>query len=314
MASDKDSFEDRLRRIRESRAQTGPEISIGRGRGPHAQPKSGSMKRWVMGYLVLGLICAGAVTIVAAKISAGPNAMWRETQAKLQDANAVPAEPGLVERLALMVFPSGDEAGDGPIGFLPAAPDGWVRVTTDDAALPNALDAIKARWPVGSNVLPLEQNLGFKHLDRYLDLKRNPGMEEKILSRNGTSAIYLNGNGEFLNVRLDYTSERSALGTTNDPESWIEALAAIEEKALESGEVLERLELGGMEVTNRTNPAGESLIMRPIGSDIYATNGFKIAVALTSRAVLRLEGLTTPIAAQTLMTSIDRDELSALIN
>ena len=309
MSSEKDTFEDRLRRIRDSRAEISPPIGAGRGRMPPDEPGSSSMTKWVIGYLVFGLVCAGGVTLVAANISEGPRAMWRDVQPDLQGANVAPAGPGLIDRLASMVFPTDSDLSRNPIGFLPPAPDGWVRVTPDDAALPNAMDAIKARWPQGP--VPLEQNSGFKSLAWYLDLHATSGFEQDALAKTGTSAIYLSGEGAFLNLRLEFVPERKPLGERNDPASWIEGLAAIEEKALESGEILERLTLGGIEVTNQTKPNGKSLIMRPIGSDIYASNGIKLAVPLTNRAILRMEGLAAPVLAQTLITSVDRDALSA---
>lgn len=248
-------------------------------------------------YLVIGLLAAGAVALVAAKLSQG------------QAADVAPAAPGFIDRLANMVFTSGADTSRNLIDFLPPAPDGWVRVMPEDAALPNAMDAIKARWPQGP--VPLEQHPGYKSLAWYLDPKATPDIEQNILSKSGISAIYLNGEGAFLNVRLQLQPESTPLGGQNDPASWIEGLAAIEEKTLGSGEILERLTLGGIEVTNQTRPNGKSLIMRPIGSDIYASNGINLAVPLTSRAVLRLEGLAAPVLAQTLITSIDRDALSA---
>ena len=283
---------------------------------PNFAPKSNPTNHWLLALVLVGLVGAGAIALgvmaVAAKIAEGPLAMAREVQANLQGKDVAPAEPGVIERLAGFIFSTSPEGGRNPINFLPPAPDGWVRVTAEDAALPDALNAIKARWPQGEGVFPIEENLGFKQLSQYLELRAEPDMEQKVLSKNRTTAIYLNGNGQFLNVQLDYLSERGALGSPNDPATWIESLAAIEEKSLEAGEVLERLTLGGIDVTNQTKPAGKSLVSRPIGSDISAPNGMKIAVALTNRAVLRLQGMATPAAAEALITSIDRDGLDAL--
>ncbi len=316
MSSDKDSFEDRLRRIRETRAEASPAGGPGRGLMPNFAPKSNPTNLWLLALVLVGLVGAGAIALgvmaVAAKIAEGPLAMAREVQANLQGKDVAPAEPGVIERLAGFLFSTSPEGGRNPINFLPPAPDGWVRVTAEDAALPDALDAIKARWPQGDGVFPIEENLGFKHLSQYLESRAAPDMEQKVLAKNRTSAVYLNGNGQFLNVQLDHLPERSALGSPNDPAGWVESLAATEEKSLESGEILERLTLGGIEVTNQTKPAGKSLVARPIGTDIYAPNAVKIAVALTNRAVLRLQGAAAPSSAEAIITAIDRDGLDAL--
>lgn len=265
-------------------------------------------------FLVFALVCAGAVTLVAAKISGGPLAMWREVQANLQGGDVTSAGPGAIEKIAAMVFPSNADATRDLIDFLPPAPDGWVRITPEDAALPKALDAIKARWPQGNDVLPVEQNLGYKHLVSFLERKAKPDAERQVLPKTATSALYLSGNGEFLHVQLEHTSELNALGAKNDPDSWIEALAAIEEKSLQSGELLERLVLGDVAATNQTKPAGESPLVRPIGADVYATNGLKLAIPLSNRAILRMQGEATPILAQALIASIDRDGLLARLD
>lgn len=311
MSSDKEAFEERLRRISQSREQAFAPVGAGSGRMPPKGAKSNHKTMWALGIVVFGLVCAGGVTLVAAKISAGPNALMRETLASLQGADVLPAEPGFLERVALMIFPDETTTSDAPISFLPAAPDGWVRVTTADAALPDALDAIKARWPQGADVLPIEQNLGFKQLTEYLEVRAEQDLESKVLSKLRTTAIYLNGNGEFLSVQLEFEPKRNPLGGQNDPASWIEGLAAIEEKSLGIGEILERLTLAGIDVTNQTKAAGTSLVRRPIGSDIYAQTAMKIAVPLTSRAILRLHGLATPVVAQALIAGVDRDDLSA---
>ena len=319
MSSDKDEFNERLRRISETRAVTaGSSGGGGSLRAPPHKEKSGSSAKWMLATVlvlaVFGSIIALGGAAVYAKITEGPRAMLREVSATLQGANVQPAESGFIDKLADMIFPtSGDTAGD-PIDFLPPAPDGWVRVTPKDAALPNALDAVKARWPQDSDVLPIDQNMGYMHLVLFLDQKAKPDAEQKVLSKTGTSAIYLGGDGQFLKVRLNYTSERSALGAKNDPDAWISALAAIEEKSLESSETLEQLMLGDIAATNQTKPVGESLTMRPIGSDVYATNSLKLAVPLSHRAILRMQGIATPILAQALIAAIDRKGLLAIHN
>lgn len=314
MSSDKDGFEERLRRISEARSQALSPVAAGSG---HAQPSGPQPRRlgpWMPVFLLSGVLSAGIATLLRATFSEGPQAILLQAEADQNGADSSATEPGLINRLSGMVFASASDQPRGPADFLPAAPDGWVRVTPKDAALPDALDAVKARWPQGSSIVPLEQNLGYTQLEQYLKLRGEPDAEQHDQSKTGASAIYLNGNGEFLSVELRLTPERSALGARNDPASWIDGLLVIEEKSLDSGEELERLQLSGMDVTNQTKPAGKSLIARPIESDIHSPNGMKIAVPLTSRAILRIQGISTPIAAQTLMTSIDRDELSALDN
>lgn len=307
MSSDNESFEDRLRRIRDARSETGVPATAGRTRLPHYEPEPDSKAKWLLAYALFGLVCAGAVAVAAAKIGFGPLSALKGVSS---EAVAVDATPGLLDQLSSLIFQSSGEGTAGPFAFLPTAPEGWIRVTPEDAVLPTAMDAILARWPHGS--VPLAQNAGYDRLVQYLDLREMPDAQQDVLAKTGITGFYLNGEGGFLTLQIKLEPDRKPLGEQNNPSSWIDGLVAIEQKAIQPGEILERLTLGGIEVTNQTKAAGKSLIMRPIGSDLQTINGLKIAVPLTSRAVLRVEGLAAPVFAQGLITSIDRDALAAL--
>ncbi len=258
------------------------------------------------------MLCLGVVAVLFVKISDLPRAALGGVNANLQGADAASAELGLMDRLVGMVNPFGGNQNGDPIAFLPPAPEGWVRVTTADAQMPGALQRLVAQWSALPDASPLEENASYQQLTQFLALNEKPDGEGKVPSQTRADAFYLSHHGEFLLAQLTYLPEQSPLGALDDKASWIEGLAAIETASLADGEILERLQLSGLEVTNRTQPNGSSLLIRPIGTDIYAGNGMKIAVPLTGRAIFRVEGLAKPFVAQTLIVSINRNALLAL--
>jgi hypothetical protein len=311
MASDTDSFENRLHRINAARGVPERVSSSDPGFTPSQRPKSGFGAKWIFGYLLFAVLCLGVVAVLFVKISDFPRLALGGVDANLQGADATSAELGLIDRLVGMVYPFGGNQNGDPIAFLPPAPEGWVRVTEADAQMPGALQTLVAQWSALSDASPLEENAGYQSLTQFLALNEKPDVEGKVLSETRADAFYLSDDGEFLLAQLKYLPEQSPLGALDDGASWIEGLAAIETAGLADGEILERLQLGGLEVTNRTNPNGKSQLIRPIGTDIYAANGMKIAVPLTGRAIFRIEGLAKPFVAQTLIASINRGALLA---
>jgi hypothetical protein len=201
-----------------------------------------------------------------------------------------------------------------PVAYLPPAPDGWFRVTAVDAATTDVLATLRAQWPdpgTGEGVLALEDNVGFAQLTHYLEVRRTPDMEQRVLAKKSTYALYLHPNGQFLNVGLAFLSERRALGAATDQQSWVRALSTEVEKDRQSDEVLEVLTLAGFDAVNRTKAAGESLVTRPIAGNLSGLTGFRISAALTHRAVIEIQGIAAPSVAEALVASVDIDALKA---
>lgn len=218
---------------------------------------------------------------------------------------------GILDRVLAFVDGFGEKPMTGPLAYLPDAPQGWVRVTESDVQQPGYLETLMTSW-IQTGV-PLDQNAGFQRLSHFADTYSSPDTEMKVLARSRTTAFYLNPQGEFLVVRLEFLSDRGALGEPTNASGWIESLYQRETKDLKDDEILERNELAGLPVTNRVVPHGSSLVSRPIGDKYDIPNGMKLAVPLTHRAVMKIEGLSTPTAAEALIKNVDRFALNDLL-
>lgn len=341
MSSDNDGFQERLRRIQakqnahaqiklepvQPKAPPPPEpdeeyVYTGRPAARSATPVLA-----VVG--ILAVMGAGAAvyfrdiapkeggTLIASlgevPVSAVENTAVTETAAAIagEEPSATKAPNWLQRWIGGPLDPVGD-VNQNPIAYLPPAPDGWVRVTTDDAKAPDALASISARWSqTMGDGMPLERNLGYKHLEHFLKIYATEDMEGQILAQRSTRAMYMNGRGEFMNVQLEFLPDARKLGEPGATGAWLNALAEVETKEKTAMEVVERDTIDGVALTNRTLPPGASLMARPIAQNRDAPGGFKIAVPLSHRAVIRFHGVFVPRDAAALVQAMDRDAVIA---
>lgn len=317
------SFEDRVQRLN-AKADTAPlaaRASYGRGGGsgnggasdPPSGPSRagggrGGPRRWSTVVLLAIVLGIGTLLYGAVQHTVGFSQQASQHAAAVikGDPAPNPLRPGFLSWLL------GDKAGDKPINFLPTASGGWVRVTTADAKIPEISTQLMARWP-GDGV-PLAEHPGFRHLDHFLKIYRNEDIEERVLSQSRTRAMFLHPQGEFLSVRLEVLPQARTLGGTDDPEGWITALSAREAEDLDRDEVLETVTIAGFTATNRTEPLGQSLLARPIETDLDVPNGVKLAIPLSHRIVLRFDGLVKPDRIAKMLAALDVDTMRAALH
>jgi hypothetical protein len=317
------SFEERLNRLNAKAYGVSQAVPVrherggGSGNGGEGKPPSGSggsgkgrgdLRRWFIVFgLVLGL-GVGTLLYVTVQHTVGfsEQASRHAAAVIVGDPAPAPVAPGFLSWLL-----SGT-AGAKPIDFLPAGTGGWRRVTTADAKMPDILTQLTARWP--EDGVPLPQHPGYKHLDWFLKLYRNEDIEERVLSRSRTRAMFLHPQGDFLSVSLEVLPDTRALGTADGPDRWLVALGEREAEDLDRGEILETVTLAGFAATNRTEPVGQSVLVRPIGTRPDVPNGVKLAIPLSHRIVLRFDGVVEPRRIAEMLASLDVDTMRAALH
>jgi hypothetical protein len=126
--------------------------------------------------------------------------------------------------------------------------------------------------------------------------------------------MFLHPSGDFVSVRIMVRPEARALGAEDAPRDWTGALAETEAEALEAGEIVERVTLAGFAAVNRTRPAGESALARPIGLGPDALNAVRLAVPLSHRIVLHLDGVARARRLEDLILSLDVAAMRAALD
>ncbi|MDP2083620.1 MAG: hypothetical protein Q8K20_00350 [Gemmobacter sp.] len=225
---------------------------------------------------------------------------------------APPTAPGLFDRLT--AFVSGTPAEPPvprtlPAEFLPPAPAGWLRVTGADAGNPGALERLAADWALLPDALPLSENKGIGLLEQFIS-EASPTPEHADLR---AQAVYLAGNGDYLSVTLKFRSAGAAFGPKDDSLAWRQTLRAEVKREAGTGDVIEALTVGGIQMINRTRPEGKSHLSRPVGKDFDVANGLRLTAAVSHRAEVQVNGHATPAAAGALIAAIDRKALAALL-
>lgn len=320
MSESKDDFAERLQRIREARegsaaSQTTAPTAARAPSSPLA-PRGRSSVPLLAG---LGVVVAGAVMLAVVNPSAlrFPPLNADTVVASTTDGGTAAAGAGFLGQFLASVTGTASASARMPVEYLPPAPEGWIRITPQDVQDPDLLATLQSQWSAGlpdRTSVPLDQHPGFSEVIRMIETFADPDMETKILARKRTKAVYLNPNGEVLFVGLGFQDKVNALGPRDNPASWTDELVRRLEKDLGADEMIERIQLAGMEVTNRTHPTGQSLVARPIGKDIYAPNGLRLVVALTDRTIIEIKGMSAPKTAETLIASIDREALLAQLD
>lgn len=117
--------------------------------------------------------------------------------------------------------------------------------------------------------------------------------------------MYLHPNGEFMSVRMQFASDKNALGPRDNKSAWIEALAKRLEARAGRDEVVERNKLGGHDILNLTKAEGKSPVQRPIGYAYGTRNALRISVPLTHKAIMSIDGVVTPNTVGKLISAVD---------
>lgn len=284
MSADDDSFERRLQRIAAARGAPQPPTIA--AVAPSVQGGAVRPLFWAVAALGALVLASSVMPMLSTKDSG--QAPGAGLFASLLPVTSAPKEVS-------------------PLALLPPAPDGWLRVTRLDAERPEPLSIIAANWPQERG--RLDKTPGYPALQAYLKDAATSGLRDRAKAGTEAVALYLDPAGHYLRVQL--TFRQDALSPHADASSWIAALAATEEGRLKDGEILEHTRLAGLDVLNRTRPAGKSRAMRPIGDDPDVKNTLALTTALTDRVVLRIEGVATPNNAAALITAIDRSALQA---
>lgn len=317
------SFEERLERLnaKAGGAQQAATAHLGRssgsGNGGSGKPPSGSggsgnenggFLRWFKSFCIVVVLGVGTLLYVSVQhtVSFTEQASQHAAAAMAGDPAPDPIRPGLFSWL--LFGPPADK----PIDFLPAETGGWHRVTATDAKIPDILTQFTSRWPEES--APLSQHAGYRHLEHFLKIYRNEDYAERVLSRSRTRAVFLHPQGDFLSVSLKVLPASRALGTADAPNDWLRTLSEIETEDLDRDEILETVALAGFVSINRTEAAGQSLLVRPIGTSLDALNGVKLAVPLSHRIVIRFYGIVEPRRVANLLTSLDVDAMRAALD
>jgi hypothetical protein len=313
-----DDFNERIRRIQQARGLPVGGNGSGTGGGGAGVAGAGggggalrTAARFPQTILHLGLI---------AIVLGGGGYAYHRSQADADALAAVGLSPDegdqrsfLTRMVAdyLLPYPTGTPAKGDPILFLPAAPADWIRVTEIDAQDADPMAEILARWSALNSPYALDQTPGHATLMQFLDSNRSTDFESRALDKRRSTAMYLSSDGSFVLVGLSYRGSRQSLGEPGDDEGWHTALAGEETGSLLTGDVLERVDLGGFAALNRAPRDGKSLIARPIGKDMDTPNTLRLAVALAPRAVVRIEGLAPPRVAAELLSAIDMPGVTA---
>jgi hypothetical protein len=309
------SFEERLKRLQQNAgasAQTAPAHTGGGGGGfgggPSGSPGrgggrsgGGGLVKWIMVFILVFVVGMGYLLFYTVQQTTGQAGRAPDyVAANLQGQTVAPKAPGLLQ--SILGFFQGSEASK-PIDFLPDPQQGWVRVTQDDTKLPDILEQISASWPAGQPAV--SEHLGFRNLDHFVTVYRQNDIEEQVLSDTRTRAMYLHPNGDFLSVSLRFLSERQALGPADTPDGWISTWTNRAADDLVSGEIFETATFGAFKGVNRTKPAGQSLIARPIAERPDIPNGIKVAIPISHRIVIQLEGVAEARWVTAFLDSMD---------
>lgn len=298
------SFEERLAELRQQNPESAPSPQ-----GDKIRPSTGRAaprKATLVALIVLGITVPALILLFALREVTRPMTVTQtaslETRVDAPSYDRV--DPGGLTGYFGRMLGLYDSRDPGPLTYLPPARDGWYRVTVMDARNPNILDDLHHAWPGPAR--SLAQNPGYKHLVHFIRTYRKPDFEQRVLARKRTRAMYLHPNGEFMTVRMQFTGDKNALGPRDKKSVWIDSLAKRLEARANRDEVVERNKLAGHDIVNLTKAEGKSPIQRPIGYAYGTRNALRISVPLTNKAIMSIDGVTTPNAVAKLISAVDK--------
>ncbi len=194
-----------------------------------------------------------------------------------------------------------------PIQAFPPAPEGWVRMTQDDALGGNLLAKVTQDWPATGT--PLEQNFGYKRLKSFAKIYATSDIETRMTANRKSSALYLSTEGNYINVGMVYRTKSKLLGDPSQPASWADTLEQEAGRKLKPKHIIERVELAGFTAINRTQPSGSSILKRPLGDNRDVSTVVDLRVPLTHRALISISGVASATELERLLALIDVDRL-----
>lgn len=304
----RDAFEQRLARIRESH-ESGAAHGIG-GAAKSRRP----LRSAVLAVVVLALGGAAFVGLQGrAHLLPLPESLARIASPQ---PSAPPTEAAATEAAATggmldwlnSLFGGGADAAQPPptlTGLLPAAPQGWVRLTAAEAADPQAMDRLRAAW----DALPPE---GRPALDGHPGLAQvrqfiaDAAGQTTQTGATRTRALYLGTDLGVLTLTAILRPAREAFGPAGDDMAWNQALRRALKDEAQSGDIIEAVTLGNVAAFNRTRAQGKSTVSRPIGRDHDTATAMRLSAALSHRLEVRITGTATPAAAGLLLAGFDK--------
>lgn len=306
-SSNRDAFEARLARIRAAQAG-GPPADR-----PGAAPGSRSALRPVLA--VLTLLSLAGIGFLGWQNRVVPDAVTAGSAAPAPAPvlAAAASDSGPLAMLAglLGLAPRADAPPPVLADLLPAAPDGWLRLTASEARDPSAPDRLRAAWdalpPEGR--LPLDSHPGLAALQAFLAGQSGtlaPG------ASNRERALYLGPDGGVLTLSAILRPVHDAFGPPGDDVAWRQALRREVKAESTGGEIVESVTLGDVQAFNRTRPAGKSHSARPIAQAKGEATAMKLSAAITQRLEVRIVGTATADAAGALLAGLNRPMARAL--
>lgn len=304
----RDAFEQRLARIRKGH-EAGAAHGVGQG-GKSRRPLRSAL-------LVVAVLALGSAAFAGlqgrAHLLPLPESLARLVgpQPSATPAEATPtaaaATGGMLDWVNSLFGVGADAAQPLPTltGLLPAAPQGWVRLTAAEAAGPNAMDRLRAAW----DALPPE---GRPALDGH------PGLEQVRqfmadaagqTTQNGatrTRALYLGADLGTLTLTAILRPMREGFGPAGDSKAWNQTLRRALKDEAQSGDIIETVTLGTVTAFNSTRPKGKSTVARPIGKDYDTATALRLSAALSHRLEVRIAGTAKPAAAGLLLAGFDK--------
>ncbi len=314
MSKKQSDFQDRLQRIQKQVGETPEPPQFERATPPKRQ-NTGWLINVIIGILATLFITMSLYAFFMFKNLKVVSAMaQQETYSALHDQDLPEPTGSFLQRL-FFGYKLGvtSDPRQTPMIFMPKPPKGWIRITALDAQRPNLLATLKAQWPkhYDGKTIELKDHTAYRRLTQFIRRSETPDLEQRVLSNKRAHAVYLHPDNSYLVAELAFLGASSALGTKKSPDTWVEALIPVENKKLQSKEILEKNRLGGIPVLNRTRPVGTSARTQPIGQALSHRVLMKISAPLSPRTVMRIEGFAPPLAVASMLRNMDRKAILA---
>ncbi|MXQ08220.1 hypothetical protein GQ651_10235 [Alphaproteobacteria bacterium GH1-50] len=284
MDQDKNSFQDRLKKIEKKQAEAPkatPKVEMVADTGPSFAPSSGGGSP--IGSKLLMMV--GGATLLLA----GAGIFLRDATAH-DDVTAMVLNDGEAREVSLLgrmlggSFDPDSVKAQKPIYHLPEAPDGWVRATLSDVRKISALDQLRGQWPENAEVT-LDQNPGFSSLSKFVRMNQVKTNKTKALEEVQAQAHYLAGNGAHLQVLLKFLPDGEELGPENAGTAWAQKMFA-DRTGFPKGQAPVITTFDGRPAIGRGNVA-----LDPTDTALMP---IELAVPLTQNSYIRIIGKAAP--------------------
>ena len=202
-------------------------------------------------------------------------------------------------------------ASDLAASHLPAAPEGWILVTTEDVLGGGGYERAAERYAALDPTVPFEQNLGQNWLASMIRSYETPDFEANVYKETKGRGIYMSREGHFLFALLEFRSKSKQLAPTPDARN-AQLLAEVETELRRSGKtkVANEVVVDGIHTVAVTDDKGKSLVSRPLDGTLDVPGGFELHAALDEGSVLTLRGMAKPSAAFSIVAATDHQRLA----